>query len=182
MDSISEDLYSPSALVSQTKRQGIQAAHRRQQAESSTSSALQSSQKSIAEHTSNNTSDQPSDRIGIGISEIKRGWDTNINNENLPDQVGARRHLPTTIRPHRRLHSSPSRSISHRYNIWTDDEFNALKEGLRIFKGKYWIDIKKRFAERLSKRTNVDIRDKARNEARRRHLLGLPMEEFQYAF
>ncbi|KAI8086412.1 uncharacterized protein BX664DRAFT_335726, partial [Halteromyces radiatus] len=92
-----------------------------------------------------------------------------------------RRQLPTTMRPLQKEHSR-ARPIPYRrrYTTWTNDELDALKEGLGYFKGNKWIAIKNRHAERLRNRTNVDLRDKARNEIERRQKEGLPLEEFQY--
>ncbi|KAI7882612.1 hypothetical protein K492DRAFT_58613 [Lichtheimia hyalospora FSU 10163] len=61
---------------------------------------------------------------------------------------------------------------------WTDEEIAALDEGLRLY-NKRWAFIKTRYPNALSNRTNVQLKDKARNVARQRQRDGVPLEHYE---
>ena len=61
---------------------------------------------------------------------------------------------------------------------WTDEEVEALDEGLRLY-SKRWSFIKAKYAHILYNRTNVQLKDKARNIARQRRKQGIPLEHYQ---
>ena len=72
-----------------------------------------------------------------------------------------------------------------RHVAWTDAEFNALRDGLAIHgnsTGK-WAKILRdpEFAGCFIDRNNVDLKDKARNEAKARIRDGCALGSFQYA-
>ncbi|CDH59799.1 predicted protein [Lichtheimia corymbifera JMRC:FSU:9682] len=61
---------------------------------------------------------------------------------------------------------------------WTDEEVAALDQGLREY-SRRWVAIKARFPDILRNRTNVQLKDKARNIARQRRKDGLPLEHYE---
>ena len=65
---------------------------------------------------------------------------------------------------------------------WTDEEVNAIEQGLLRYRGTCWSLILKD-GQRIfnSIRTQVDLKDKARNEKKRRQRLGLQLGGFMYA-
>lgn len=60
---------------------------------------------------------------------------------------------------------------------WTEEEVAALDEGLRLY-SRRWVVIKTRYADVLANRTNVQLKDKARNIARQRRKQGIPLEHY----
>ncbi|KAG0172675.1 hypothetical protein DFQ28_009655 [Apophysomyces sp. BC1034] len=71
--------------------------------------------------------------------------------------------------------------LRKQHTWWTDEEFDCLRKGLACFKGRQWNAIKKMFPVELQHRTNVQLKDKARSEVRRRIADGIPLGEFEYA-
>ncbi|KAK9762341.1 TTAGGG repeat binding factor [Basidiobolus ranarum] len=69
---------------------------------------------------------------------------------------------------------------------WGQDELDALYDGMRMF-GTAWSTILSHFGEqgvidqRLRRRNQVQLKDKARNERRRRERVGLPLDVFEDA-
>ncbi|KAI7862717.1 hypothetical protein BDF14DRAFT_1851539 [Spinellus fusiger] len=63
---------------------------------------------------------------------------------------------------------------------WTEDELYALIEGLELVKGPQWSAIKRMFPDALSRRTPFQLKDKARNEIKRRRRVGENMGPFEY--
>ena len=64
---------------------------------------------------------------------------------------------------------------------WTDDEVNALEEGLKRF-GRQWAMILSHYRRRFhAVRTAVDLKDKARNEKRRRQRANLELGPWHVA-
>ncbi|KAK9722205.1 TTAGGG repeat binding factor [Basidiobolus ranarum] len=87
--------------------------------------------------------------------------------------------------PREREHSSSRRKAKGKAP-WTQDELDALYEGMRMF-GTAWSTVLSHFGEkgvidqRLRGRTQVQLKDKARNERRRREKVGLPLDVFEEA-
>ncbi|ORX98655.1 hypothetical protein K493DRAFT_336085 [Basidiobolus meristosporus CBS 931.73] len=69
---------------------------------------------------------------------------------------------------------------------WSQEELDALYEGMRMF-GTAWSTILSHFGEqgvidqRLRRRNQIQLKDKARNERRRRERVGLPLDVFEDA-
>lgn len=57
---------------------------------------------------------------------------------------------------------------------WTEEETNALEEGMELY-GNDWKTIKEHFSQTLSRRTNVNLKDRARNVKRKRIKENLPL-------
>lgn len=57
---------------------------------------------------------------------------------------------------------------------WTVEETDALEQGMELFSND-WKKIKDHFSETLSRRTNVNLKDRARNVKRKRIKEGLPL-------
>ncbi|CAO3589410.1 unnamed protein product [Absidia cylindrospora] len=68
------------------------------------------------------------------------------------------------------------------YTKWSSDEVDALDEGLQYYRGRQWRNILTKYAHRFAPgRTNIDLRDKARNEIKSRKIRGQDLGGFQYA-
>jgi hypothetical protein len=63
---------------------------------------------------------------------------------------------------------------------WTQEELEELEEGMKKF-GTNWTLILSMSSGALKNRTNVQLKDKARNEKRRREREGIPLGIFQKA-
>ncbi|RIA98828.1 hypothetical protein C1645_812319 [Glomus cerebriforme] len=63
---------------------------------------------------------------------------------------------------------------------WTQEELDELEEGMKKF-GTNWTLILSMSNGPLNHRTNVQLKDKARNEKRRREREGIPLGVFQKA-
>lgn len=63
---------------------------------------------------------------------------------------------------------------------WTQEELEELEEGMKKF-GTNWTLILNMSSGPLKNRTNVQLKDKARNEKRRREREGIPLGVFQKA-
>src|SRR2546425_1275688 len=63
---------------------------------------------------------------------------------------------------------------------WSQEELDALEEGMKKF-GTNWILILNMDSGLLNNRTNVQLKDKARNEKRRREREGIPLGVFERA-
>ncbi|KAG0744753.1 hypothetical protein G6F57_009004 [Rhizopus arrhizus] len=61
---------------------------------------------------------------------------------------------------------------------WTAEEEEALEEGLREVKGPFWVTIKEHVHPKLVSRTNVQIKDKAHGEMKKRKREGLELGPF----
>ncbi|KAI9311995.1 hypothetical protein BX666DRAFT_1991756 [Dichotomocladium elegans] len=59
-------------------------------------------------------------------------------------------------------HAAEATKTRRIYNPWTDDELHALSEGVQRF-GPRWIRIKEEYKGVWRNRTNIDLKDKARN-------------------
>ncbi|KAI8976469.1 hypothetical protein BDB01DRAFT_347763 [Pilobolus umbonatus] len=59
---------------------------------------------------------------------------------------------------------------------WTAEEVEALEVGILSYKGPYWASIRDFVKPRLDNRTNVQIKDKARNELKKRQRENLPLD------
>lgn len=58
--------------------------------------------------------------------------------------------------------------------MWTQEETDALEKGMEMF-GNDWKTIKNHFSETLKKRSNVNLKDRARNVKKKRKKEGLPL-------
>ncbi|GAN00646.1 hypothetical protein MAM1_0001d00068 [Mucor ambiguus] len=74
----------------------------------------------------------------------------------------------------------PAPKIRGKPQRWTQQEVQALEEGLRIFKRKAWSSIHDMFSDVLGSHTPTQLKEKSKNEVRRRQKLGIPLEGFQY--
>lgn len=63
---------------------------------------------------------------------------------------------------------------------WTEDEVQALEEGLNFFKKRAWAQILKMYSDRLGLHKSPQLKDKAVNEVKRRQKEGLPLGGFKY--
>src|SRR5438045_4208088 len=63
---------------------------------------------------------------------------------------------------------------------WSQEELDLLEEGMKKF-GTNWSLISDMSSGPLQNRTNVQLKDKARNEKRRREREGIPLGIFQKA-
>ncbi len=63
---------------------------------------------------------------------------------------------------------------------WSQEETDALEQGMHIF-GNDWKAIKDHFRVVLSRRTNVNLKDRARNIKRKLLKLGSPLGIWQNA-
>ena len=59
--------------------------------------------------------------------------------------------------PHRGKSASGSGRVKRK--VWTEDEKNAVREGVRIYGEGNWVAIKKKFSKRLHDRTTDHIRE-----------------------
>ncbi|KAI9248040.1 hypothetical protein BDA99DRAFT_252296 [Phascolomyces articulosus] len=71
-----------------------------------------------------------------------------------------------------------NRAPDRGYNPWTSEELEALENGIGAF-GTRWVAIKERYKETLRARTNVQLKDKARNELKFRKLAGEPLGVYE---
>ncbi|KAI9489977.1 hypothetical protein BDB00DRAFT_840334 [Zychaea mexicana] len=67
------------------------------------------------------------------------------------------------------------------YNTWSDDEIAALEEGLAQYGASNWAKIKSDhlLRDRLRNRTNVQLKDKARNEITYRRTVNVPLGVYE---
>lgn len=65
--------------------------------------------------------------------------------------------------------------------FWTPDEVQALEDGLKQFKKRWWVKILEDYKSRLGDHTQAQLKDKARNEIIRRKKANLPLGGFYYA-
>ncbi|RHZ89881.1 hypothetical protein Glove_9g106 [Diversispora epigaea] len=73
---------------------------------------------------------------------------------------------------------STSRSFQKSRSEWSQNELNALIEGMKEF-GTGWAQIKYKYSNVLSKRTQVHLKDKARSEKERRIKSNYPLGIFE---
>ncbi|KAL1921633.1 uncharacterized protein VTP21DRAFT_10275 [Calcarisporiella thermophila] len=69
--------------------------------------------------------------------------------------------------------------------FWTADEIHALEDGLDRVQGPHWVDILKIHGPngtgRLARRTNIQLKDKARVERAKREDLNMPLGVYRFA-
>ena len=58
--------------------------------------------------------------------------------------------------------------------MWTEAETDALEKGMEMF-GNDWKTIRDHFSKTLERRSNVNLKDRARNVKRRRIKEGIPL-------
>ncbi|KAK4517838.1 Plasma membrane sulfite pump involved in sulfite metabolism [Mucor velutinosus] len=74
----------------------------------------------------------------------------------------------------------PVPKIREKAQRWTEEEVQALEEGLRYYKRNAWSSIHKMFKDVLGSHKPTQLKDKAKNEVKRRQSHGIPLEGFQY--
>lgn len=94
--------------------------------------------------------------------------------ENFSPDLFNRRRQPSPIlgEDFRALNHRASENFPHnrrKKTPWTRDEILALEEGLLNYRGSCWAQILRDFSDRFNQcRTQIDLKDKARNEKNRR--------------
>jgi hypothetical protein len=88
----------------------------------------------------------------------------------------------TTKKPSQKLQLSQNKFMRKKKKRveWSQEELDLLEEGMEKF-GTNWSLILDMSSGPLQNRTNVQLKDKARNEKRRREREGIPLGIFQKA-
>lgn len=75
---------------------------------------------------------------------------------------------------------APIPKIREKAQRWTEQEVNALEEGLRYYKTTAWSAIHGMFKDVLASHKPTQLKDKSKNEVKRRQKLGIPLGGFKY--
>ncbi|KAI8371495.1 uncharacterized protein BYT42DRAFT_548352 [Radiomyces spectabilis] len=138
----------------------------------------------IEEHVTRTTATTATTTVTRSEGSEKRGSqdDKNEDAEQKRELKKARRVLPSsTPAPLVPSGSEPQKwRRTQRNRRWTDTELEALEEGLAHFQQPLWRSIKYRHQEILSERTNVQLKDKARNEIERLRRANEPLGVYAY--
>ncbi|KAL9543041.1 hypothetical protein MBANPS3_008309 [Mucor bainieri] len=117
---------------------------------------------------------------------------TSVNEDDELEQEATPTHTPTPPRPPPNAPVNylcedgivrkvvPVPRICNKPQRWTADEVAALEEGLRVCKNRAWTRIRKMMKDRLRLHNGPQLKDKSKNEVKRRRKLGLPLGGFEY--
>ncbi|RCH81286.1 hypothetical protein CU098_000564, partial [Rhizopus stolonifer] len=101
----------------------------------------------------------------------RRRSSTEFDQTNLPPDM----YIPDSGGPPRKFPKVRKKS-----EPWTDEETKELEQGLIRLKAKLWVQIRKK-SQLLQHRELTALKDKARNEIKRRKRLGIDLGGFVYA-